>query len=337
MRAQATTGSSGLSNRERKIRQEEWERRKAADAQKESKQQWKEGLRDHEPSTYTPASTLSSDKPDKALAFQRKFEESSVRLKQKSYLIAAKGFQELYNTCQQDGVPTGLSPFIETNVLNSLGEAYQGTGELAMALELMKRALNLSKELQLDKAGKNYVAVGQHDEAIPQFEQAMWLADEAREYGRKAWHMVNMGRAFRDMDMLPIAIQLLSDACSITGQINSPLAEAKQLEELGKLYLQQLGVVFDLDSDFHTQVDVAASGIKCQDLDERQEHVDMPAEEAAMAGRLGPIHSLIHSLIYSLVYSLSYTLSQRSQMLRAKLGCSQESTVLHTHCAYTLH
>jgi tetratricopeptide (TPR) repeat protein len=269
-----------LSVAERKERREEYERRKAAAEAQGPKPQWQEGLRQHEPSTFTPAS-LTSESPSDALAFKRKFEECTVRLKQKRYLDAAKGFQELYNICHEDGVPNGLSPFIESNVLNSLGDAYQATGEYSMALELMQKALDLSKELQLEKAGKDYAAVGQYEEAVPQFEQAMWLADEAREYGRKSWHMVNLGRAFRDMNMLPTAIQLLADASSITAQINSPQAEAKQLEELGRLYLQQLGIVFDFHSDFRrAQVGVTSSSDGVQGLDERQK--ELLEQEASM-------------------------------------------------------
>ncbi len=133
---------------------------------------------------------------------------------------------------------------LEERNLGQLGMAYHSIGQVEQAVSLYQQALTIARELgdqrgeatRLGHLGIAYAHLGEDERAIEHYQQALTIARKIGDQVGEAKHLGNLGLTYRNQGQLEQAIACYQQALLINRQTHNPQGEAKQLGNLGLAY-----------------------------------------------------------------------------------------------------
>jgi tetratricopeptide (TPR) repeat protein len=131
-------------------------------------------------------------------------------------------------------------------IKSDLGECYRSLGRFTEAIEVLKQALAIDRELgnrddevaPLANLGNTYYELGQIPQAIELYEQALAISRVTGNRQAEAAVLAGLGNSYDDLGQSPRAIDLYEQALAVTRQIGDRGAEAAHLGNLGITYLR---------------------------------------------------------------------------------------------------
>ena len=135
------------------------------------------------------------------------------------------------------------APAFEAKVRLALGELRYGRGDLDIAVEEYRRALELfhrlgnraDEALTADDLGVALHLRGRYDEAAASFDRSLSLWKPGDSLDRKAWTLLNRGHLHRDLGEVDAAGGRFHEALSLFQQAKNKSGEAAALHALGLL------------------------------------------------------------------------------------------------------
>jgi tetratricopeptide (TPR) repeat protein len=133
---------------------------------------------------------------------------------------------------------------LEERNLGQLGMAYHSIGQVQQAITFYQQALIIARELddrrgeatRLGHLGIAYAHLGEDDHAIEYYQHALAISREIGDQSGEAKHLGNLGLTYRNQAQLEQAIGCYEQALLINRQTNNRQGEAKQLGNLGLAY-----------------------------------------------------------------------------------------------------
>ncbi len=133
---------------------------------------------------------------------------------------------------------------LEERNLGQLGMAYHSIGQVEQAISFYQQALIIARELddrrgeatRLGHLGIAYAHLGHDEDAIEYYQQALAISREIGDESGEAKHLGNLGLTYRNQVQLEQAIECYQQALVINRQSNNRQGEAKQLGNLGFAY-----------------------------------------------------------------------------------------------------
>jgi len=129
--------------------------------------------------------------------------------------------------------------------LGKLGQAYHSLGQMEQAIENYEQALAISREIGdrhnegalLGGLGNAYRGLGQVKQAIENYEQALAISREIGDRHNEGTWLGSLGQAYRDLGQVEKAIEYYHQALAISRQIGDRRREGALLGKLGPAYL----------------------------------------------------------------------------------------------------
>jgi tetratricopeptide (TPR) repeat protein len=128
--------------------------------------------------------------------------------------------------------------------LGNLGTAYAVLGQIERAIEHLRQALVIDREIgyrrgegiRLGNLGGAYHDLGQVERAIEQYEQALAITREIGDRAGEGRHVGNLGLAYADLGQVDRAIEHYEQALTIAHEIGDRRNEGVWLGNLGTAY-----------------------------------------------------------------------------------------------------
>ena len=180
--------------------------------------------------------------------------------------------------------------------LNNSGSIYNSQGQLATALDYLKRALTLTQQMgdptdiaiSLNNIGFIYHSQGQLVLALDYHQRALTLFEKVDSSADIAISLNNIGMIYKSQDQLEKALDYLRRALALFEQVSNPDAIATTLNNIGNIYKSQGQLIPALD---YYQRALAL-----------REQVSNPTDIATTLNDIGMIYQLQSQLEKSLDY-----------------------------------
>jgi TonB family protein len=133
----------------------------------------------------------------------------------------------------------------EVQALTEIGDVYYNTGQPEKALEFLKQALPILREVGnrrreeanlLNSIGDLYRQTGQPEKALELLNQALPLAREVGGRGGDATALNNMGLVYSDIGQPEKALEFLAQALATFREVGNRRGEANTLINIGDIY-----------------------------------------------------------------------------------------------------
>lgn len=133
---------------------------------------------------------------------------------------------------------TDHEPGMET-YLNNLAVAYNQLGELELALDHLRRALNLAKDsvaVYICNVGEVMYGLGRLDEAARHLNEGISLSRQSGDRGVELECLVLLGAVYSDLGHYPKALDLGAQALAMSQDLEDRLLEAGALNVMGTVH-----------------------------------------------------------------------------------------------------
>jgi tetratricopeptide (TPR) repeat protein len=136
------------------------------------------------------------------------------------------------------------APHLQAANLGSLGIAYHAMGQFEQAIKLYEEALDIARRIRdrrgegrwLGQLGITYQVLGQVEQAIKLYEEALVATREIGDRRNEGVWLGRLSRAYHSLGQVEQGIRLCKDALSIAREIGDRRREGVWLDYLGRVY-----------------------------------------------------------------------------------------------------